>query len=605
MSDIYQIIKKLDQIVEAKDELELDPKTGKVTSWSHEGDWKKSQGKDPVGKIHNMSDRAVKKTHELSKDKKVNEGAMKELWTDLQDTYNQLAPGIEKYKDVKGAEELYQALLNVAKQHNAREEFERLCRGARNAAHADYDTNPGSFENWFWYLGLGDDELKEERDVEDNEQVCVYCGDPRDDKFSCCDENHWVTKKEFDADHSTNEGNLNQGAGPKFVSYLKGTDPASKRYSRYVGDSKTQSAIKQGMELVGESGMSEKDIELQDYKSMTTQEFKNAYKMTKQEWINQNKALVIQNPSIKRALGLDEGAEQDPIVAQVVKQMRPGLKNLDMGNEAFLYFAYELGKQRARDAWSDYYPAIRSAYEKGLSEGINEDEVEARWTTRTEDDDGVQLKTHHGKYPSVKAAREAYKKMKPYASDFKYRATKKKKRADEDQVEHFITARPSSKGGPYADRVVMKPEHVTQVPQTGTVTSGGRYEFTESAPVSEDLLDRVKSTFADYLKSVEDEVKDREIQTRKPETRDVQKKELIKDPEVFIIKAKLGPQGEHSAEIKGGFDVYVNGERVGTQLKSVDDAKQALQSLHGQMLETHKGAVASSQAGSPDDYVEE
>jgi len=71
----------------------------------------------------------------------------------------------------------------------------------------------------------------------------------------------------------------------------------------------------------------------------------------------------------------DEGLEnphpasKDPIVAKVVKQMRPGLKNLDMGNEAFLYFAYELGKQRARDAWSDYLPAIRSAYEQELGEG--------------------------------------------------------------------------------------------------------------------------------------------------------------------------------------------------------------------------------------------
>ena len=38
----------------------------------------------------------------------------------------------------------------------------------------------------------------EERDIDDNEQVCVYCGEPRDDKLGCCDENHWETKKEFD-----------------------------------------------------------------------------------------------------------------------------------------------------------------------------------------------------------------------------------------------------------------------------------------------------------------------------------------------------------------------------------------------------------------------
>jgi hypothetical protein len=142
-----------------------------------------------------------------------------------------------------------------------------------------------------------------------------------------------------------------------------------------------------------EESMSDKDIELQDYRSMSHKEFQTAYGMTKTEWINKNKSLVITNPSIKKGLGLDEagsprqqaaiaiamkkagkkpkneGAEQDPIVATVVKQMRPGLTGLDMGNEAFLYFAYELGKQRARDAWSDYLPAIRSAYEQGLSEG--------------------------------------------------------------------------------------------------------------------------------------------------------------------------------------------------------------------------------------------
>ena len=41
----------------------------------------------------------------------------------------------------------------------------------------------------------------EEQDIEDNEQVCVYCGDPRDDKMACCDENHFITKKEYDQDN--------------------------------------------------------------------------------------------------------------------------------------------------------------------------------------------------------------------------------------------------------------------------------------------------------------------------------------------------------------------------------------------------------------------
>ena len=84
----------------------------------------------------------------------------------------------------------------------------------------------------------------------------------------------------------------------------------------------------------------------------------------------------------------DEGLEnphpasKDPIVAKVVKQMRPGLTGLEMGNEAFLYFAYELGKMRARDSWSDYLPAIRAEYEKGLNEDANTDNKLAKLLTR-------------------------------------------------------------------------------------------------------------------------------------------------------------------------------------------------------------------------------
>jgi hypothetical protein len=236
-----------------------------------------------------------------------------------------------------------------------------------------------------------------------------------------------------------------------------------------------------------ESAMSEKDIELQDYRSMSHKEFQTAHGMTKTEWINKNKALVIQNPKLKQALGLDEGAEQDPIVATVVKQMRPGLTGLDMGNEAFLYFAYELGKQRARDAWSDYLPAIRHAYEQGLNEDANTDNklaklltrfinqhegtdravaldaieyikkighieqfatsldyftvdldegledgpVEARWMVKVSDDEGDHLKTYHRKFPSLSDAKKAYKNT-PYATDFKHKPVKK------DQVEEAI-----------------------------------------------------------------------------------------------------------------------------------------------------------------------
>jgi len=250
-----------------------------------------------------------------------------------------------------------------------------------------------------------------------------------------------------------------------FISFLR----SRKTKTNEAGNPAQQAAIAIAMKKAGkkpknESAMSEKDIELQDYRSMSHKQFQTAYGMTKTEWINKNKALVIQNPKIKQALGLEEGraevdkwaqamydtveeihgwavaeqfeeiyyardlqqltdliadnglninavkaiyrtlkkfgpnddysnewehltgwleeylsgegqisegAEQDPIVAQVVKQMRPGLTNLDLSNEAFLYFAYELGKDRARGMWSDYLPAIRSAYEQGLNESAD------------------------------------------------------------------------------------------------------------------------------------------------------------------------------------------------------------------------------------------
>jgi len=56
------------QVEEAKDKVTYDPKTGKLTGWEHEGDWEKAKGKDPVGKIHHMSDVARKRTEKMAKD---------------------------------------------------------------------------------------------------------------------------------------------------------------------------------------------------------------------------------------------------------------------------------------------------------------------------------------------------------------------------------------------------------------------------------------------------------------------------------------------------------------------------------------------------------
>ena len=64
-----------DEVAEAKDKVTYDPKTGKLTGWEHEGDWKKSKGKkkDPVGKIHNMSDVARRRTEKMTSDETLEE----------------------------------------------------------------------------------------------------------------------------------------------------------------------------------------------------------------------------------------------------------------------------------------------------------------------------------------------------------------------------------------------------------------------------------------------------------------------------------------------------------------------------------------------------
>jgi len=53
--------------------------------------------------------------------------------------------------------------------------------------------------------GIEKEEVTEERDIDDSEEVCVYCGDPRDDKLGCCEENHFISKKEFDEENGVNE----------------------------------------------------------------------------------------------------------------------------------------------------------------------------------------------------------------------------------------------------------------------------------------------------------------------------------------------------------------------------------------------------------------
>jgi hypothetical protein len=83
------------------------------------------------------------------------------LWADV---YRRLAPKIERHRDSFLAGQLYDELENIAELHGAEKEFKQMMNGARNRAHMEYDTNPGGFQNWFWFLPFEDNDVTEGAD---------------------------------------------------------------------------------------------------------------------------------------------------------------------------------------------------------------------------------------------------------------------------------------------------------------------------------------------------------------------------------------------------------------------------------------------------------
>jgi len=79
----------------------------------------------------------------------------------MADIYRRLAPKIERNRDSFLAGQLYDELENYAELHGAEREFKQMMNSARNRAHMEYDTNPGGFHNWFWFLPFEDESLDE------------------------------------------------------------------------------------------------------------------------------------------------------------------------------------------------------------------------------------------------------------------------------------------------------------------------------------------------------------------------------------------------------------------------------------------------------------
>lgn len=155
----------LDPAVKGKIQNIVEKLSDEYGMWDHKAQTFTPEGLEHLKSILKFNEKYIKYALSLTADdyeaEGVAEGAMSELHAEFSDVYNQIAPNIEKHKDKAGADRLYQALVTVAKQNNAVPELKRMLNNARNSAHMDYDTNPGGFENWFWYLPLGDQDTTE------------------------------------------------------------------------------------------------------------------------------------------------------------------------------------------------------------------------------------------------------------------------------------------------------------------------------------------------------------------------------------------------------------------------------------------------------------
>ena len=143
----------------------------------------------------------------------------------------------------------------------------------------------------------------------------------------------------------------------------------------------------------------------------------------------------------------------------------------------------------------------------------------------------------------------------------------------------------------------------------------------DKKPVEEDVLEKVKSSLTDYLKSIEDKYKDADLKDKKKEDGDLKDKvkqdfdliakELDEDPTAVPPVPTEDPVMPESAPVKtvtnecglweihgnepAGFEIRHGNNAMRSRFKSIDEAVMALE-----MFAAHKKAQDESQ-----DYIEE
>ena len=151
-------------------------------------------------------------------------------------------------------------------------------------------------------------------------------------------------------------------------------------------------------------------------------------------------------------------------------------------------------------------------------------------------------------------------------------------------------------------------------PMAGKMVGGcEESEELEEAITSEDVLDRVKQSFADYLKNIADEIKiDTDLKDKKKDdtdlkNKDKQDRDLIAKEEVTpvdtapvapvkTITNECGLWEVHGNDAQG-FEIHRGGQALKSRFKTLDEAEMALEMFN-----------ARQRARQPDehaDYLEE
>ena len=139
-------------------------------------------------------------------------------------------------------------------------------------------------------------------------------------------------------------------------------------------------------------------------------------------------------------------------------------------------------------------------------------------------------------------------------------------------------------------------------PMAGKLVGG--CEESEEKEVAEDILDKVKKSFTDFIKTVADEIEDSDIKEKSTDDSDIKEKkaedrDLIAKESVPVKTFEMAPG--RVCEIHGndadGFEIRHAGRAMPTKFKQLDHAETALQVFRNRRARPN---VAPDQ-----DYVEE